>query len=89
MLVDGIDIVGFEEKPVTRSYVNAGIYVLDPLVIDFINTKEVLGLPTIFERCKAAQYPIMAYALHEHWMDIGMPEDLKAANVDIGSDEYE
>ena len=26
----GVDIVGFEEKPVARSHINAGIYVLEP-----------------------------------------------------------
>lgn len=29
----GIEIVGFEEKPIHRSHVNAGIYVLDPEAI--------------------------------------------------------
>ena len=32
----GIDIIGFEEKPVVRSHINAGVYVLEPLAINVI-----------------------------------------------------
>ena len=31
---NGVDIVGFDEKPVARTQVNAGIYVLEPSTID-------------------------------------------------------
>jgi NDP-sugar pyrophosphorylase family protein len=26
----GVDIIEFEEKPVVRSYINAGVYILEP-----------------------------------------------------------
>ena len=31
----GVEIVGFEEKPILRNHVNAGVYVLEPKALDF------------------------------------------------------
>src|SRR6185369_4139601 len=46
----GVDIVGFEEKPVSRSHINAGVYVLEPHVLDLIGTEEHCDMPTLFAR---------------------------------------
>ena len=32
----GVEIVGFEEKPVARSHINAGVYALDPDSLSFL-----------------------------------------------------
>lgn len=80
VLTNGIDIIGFEEKPITFSYINAGMYVIDPCVIDMVKEDEVLGLPSLFERCLESDLPTRAYGIHESWSDIGRPSELKAAN---------
>lgn len=77
---DGLKIVGFDEKPIHRSHVNAGIYVLDPTAVEFIKAGESCSMPTLFERIAARGGRTIAYPMHEPWMDVGRPEDLAVAN---------
>lgn len=77
---DGISIVRFEEKPLHRTNVNAGIYALSPEVIRFLRRGEPCDMPTVFERLKAAGKRTIAYPMHEPWLDVGRPEDLQLAN---------
>jgi dTDP-glucose pyrophosphorylase len=77
---NGIKIVKFEEKPIHRSHVNAGIYVLDPGVLAHLRLGELCDMPTLFERIAADGGPTIAFPMHELWMDIGRPEDLQRAN---------
>jgi len=79
--VDGMDIVGFEEKPIISSNINAGIYVLSPKVMNFIKKNVYCDMPNLFENLRFKNKPIKAYLTHESWMDIGRPDDLKKANL--------
>lgn len=76
---DGVDIVGFEEKPVYRSHVNAGIYVLEPSALDLLHPDDHCDMPTLFERLQLAGRRAIAYPMHEPWLDVGNPADLELA----------
>lgn len=71
----GINIVGFEEKPVMKNYINAGVYVLDPSAIYTIKKNEKLDMPDIFKRLKKKKLKTIVFPIHEPWADIGLPED--------------
>ena len=75
----GVEIVGFEEKPVTRSHINAGIYVLDPNVLQSLDQNEYCDMPTLFTRVKEASGRTIVYPMHEPWLDVGRPADLALA----------
>jgi dTDP-glucose pyrophosphorylase len=77
---EGLTIVGFEEKPIHRSHVNAGIYALSPGVLEHVKRGESCDMPTLFERLASRKLRTIAYPMHEPWMDIGRPEDLAVAN---------
>jgi len=76
---DGMEIVGFEEKPVLRSYVNAGVYVLEPEALDALSQGERCDMPTLFSRIKARGLRTIVYPMHEPWLDVGRVEDLERA----------
>ena len=78
--LQGVEIVGFEEKPFVRTHINAGVYVLDPTVLDLLSRGERCDMPTLFERLQAQGRRTVAYPMHEPWMDIGRPDDLNKAN---------
>lgn len=78
---NGVEIEGFEEKPVYRSHVNAGIYVLSPNVLDHLECGEHCDMPTLFERIKKKDGRTIVYPMHEPWLDVGRPEDLYKARV--------
>jgi dTDP-glucose pyrophosphorylase len=77
---NGIDIIGFEEKPVHRSHINAGVYVLEPETLGFLEKDVRCDMPTLFERLQAKEKRTAAYPIHEPWLDVGRQEDLNRAN---------
>lgn len=75
----GVDIIGFEEKPVYRSHVNAGIYALEPRALGVLRAGEHCDMPTLFERLQGASERTIVYPMHEPWLDVGRPGDLELA----------
>ncbi len=78
----GVELVGFEEKPIARSHINAGIYALDPAALSVLTTNVHCDMPTLFERLQAKAQRTVAYPMHEPWLDVGRPDDLKQANTE-------
>ena len=76
----GLDIVGFEEKPIARSYINAGIYALSPEAIAEMAANIHCDMPKLFEQLQAEGKRTVAYPMHEPWLDVGRPDDLILAN---------
>jgi dTDP-glucose pyrophosphorylase/predicted transcriptional regulator len=75
----GVEIEGFEEKPIYRSHVNAGIYVLEPSALKHLGYEQHCDMPVLFERIKQNSGRTIVYPMHEPWLDIGRPEDLATA----------
>ena len=80
----GIDIVGFEEKPVARTHINAGIYALNPEALGSMAANSRCDMPTLFEQLQAEGKRTVAYPMHEPWLDVGRPDDLSRANAENG-----
>lgn len=79
--IQGIDIVGFEEKPVARSHINAGVYAIAPSALSQLSENALCDMPTLFERLKLQGQRTVAYPMHEPWLDVGRPDDLAAARA--------
>jgi NDP-sugar pyrophosphorylase family protein len=77
--IQGVEIISYDEKPIYRSNVNAGVYVLDPAVLKFIPKSEAYDMPSLFEIAGKNSERIVAYPVHEHWLDVGRPKDLQQA----------
>lgn len=80
---EGVDIVGFEEKPVLRSHINAGIYVLEPRAIDLLKAGEPCDMPTLFSRLQESGQRTIVYPMHEPWLDVGRGADYSAAQDSV------
>lgn len=79
--INGVDIVGFEEKPIARSHINAGIYVLDPTALDTLGVGEHCDMPTLFSRLQERAARTIVYPMHEPWLDVGRAVDLERAQT--------
>lgn len=77
----GVDITGFEEKPVARSHINAGVYTLEPSALELLSNDARCDMPTLFERLQEQLKRTVAYPMHEPWLDVGRPDDLHTANL--------
>ena len=60
----GIEIVGFEEKPVSRTQINAGIYALNPAYLQVLSAGTHCDMPTLFDRLLAKARRTVAYPMH-------------------------
>jgi len=81
----GVKIVGFEEKPIVRNHINAGVYVLNPDTLDALKTREHCDMPTLFSRLQGSDAMTIVYPIYEPWLDVGRVEDLNRAQ----SEPYE
>lgn len=82
---EGVDITGFDEKPISYSHINAGIYVLEPSVFNSLNENEYCDMPTLFARLKDNNHRTIVYPMHEPWLDVGRHDDLELANKTLSS----
>ena len=73
----GVDIIDIEEKPIARSHINAGIYVLEPSALNSLGLNERCDMPTLFGRLQDKQSRTIVYPMHEPWLDVGRPADLE------------
>jgi dTDP-glucose pyrophosphorylase len=78
---NGVDIVGFEEKPIFRSHINAGVYVLEPCALDALSADEHCDMPTLFSRLQERAARTIVYPMHEPWLDVGNADDLERAHA--------
>lgn len=77
---DGTDLTAIKEKPTHRSFVNAGIYLLSPKVLDYIPTDTFYDMPTLFEALINHGERTSVFPIHEYWLDIGQIDDFNRAN---------
>jgi dTDP-glucose pyrophosphorylase/predicted transcriptional regulator len=71
------------EKPVQLYHINAGIYVINPNIIEQVGPDTVIDMPTLLESHIDKQGKVMMFPIHEYWLDIGRMEDYKRAQSDV------
>lgn len=76
-------IVEIEEKPVHRSFVNAGIYVIDPDVLDLVGRGQKIDMPNLFKKMLDLSLPLSVFPVRESWIDIGRIDDFERANTEF------
>lgn len=76
------DIISIKEKPVQKFFVNAGVYMLDPKIINHIPKDVYTDMTELFELVVAMKKKTVSFPVREFWMDIGKEEDLKKACKD-------
>nr|WP_306173952.1 nucleotidyltransferase family protein [Pseudoalteromonas shioyasakiensis] len=81
----GNRITEMVEKPIQRFFVNAGIYVLSPNVVNSVPQDTNIDMPTILERQISQEKDVLMFPIHEYWLDIGRMDDFNRAQADIRS----
>ena len=82
--IQGIEINGFSEKPINKTHINAGVYALSKNTLNYLNKNVHCDMPFLFELLRKDSKRIIAYPMHEPWLDVGVPDDLKKANKENG-----
>jgi dTDP-glucose pyrophosphorylase len=76
-------LAGLTEKPRYSWFINAGVYIVEPGVVDLVERGKPLDMPALFEKVLARNDKIAAFPIREYWRDIGRLEDLERASVDF------
>jgi len=76
-------LVDIEEKPAQKFFVNAGIYVLEPEVLDMIPKDEFYDMPSLFMKLVALHHETIVFPIREYWLDIGNKVDFEQAIGDF------
>ncbi|EAP95034.1 MULTISPECIES: nucleotidyltransferase family protein [Vibrio] len=80
---EGNKITSMVEKPVQRFFVNAGIYVVSPRVINSVPQNYNIDMPTLLEQHMKEREKVLMFPIHEYWLDIGRMDDFNRAQADI------
>jgi NDP-sugar pyrophosphorylase family protein len=75
-------LIGLDEKPVHRFFVNAGIYVLNPSTLANIPADEHCNITDLFKTLSEKNIPASVFPIRESWMDIGRLDDFEKANTE-------
>jgi dTDP-glucose pyrophosphorylase/predicted transcriptional regulator len=72
------------EKPVHNFHVNAGIYLLEPEILDLIPDDKFYDMNDLFKNIldKFSIGSVMSFPMREYWMDIGKIDEYKRAELD-------
>ncbi len=81
--VDGYQILEIQEKPTQKFFVNAGIYVLEPEILDLVPQDEPIDMTDLFDKVMAAKWSHAVFPIREYWVDIGRHSDLNRATLDF------
>lgn len=80
--MDDLHILTLEEKPVLSHFVNAGVYLLDPALLDLVPQDRFFDMPTLLEKAMQHQHRVSAFPIHEYWLDVGHPDTFEKAHAD-------
>jgi NDP-sugar pyrophosphorylase family protein len=72
---DGDYVTGIEEKQDIVRYILAGIYVMQPAILEWIPQGEPYGMDTLIRALLAKIVPVVKYEFDEYWLDIGQISD--------------
>ncbi|MEZ2718667.1 nucleotidyltransferase family protein [Niallia circulans] len=82
-------LLSIKEKPVYKSFVNSGIYVLNSEVLDYIPQNEFYDMPDLYRTLMSKKKEVAAFPLREYWLDIGQMNDYEQAKYDYSEDFYD
>jgi NDP-sugar pyrophosphorylase family protein len=77
--VDDYHIMEILEKPTQTFFVNAGIYVLNPAILELLPAGERMDMPDLFKKALELSRPHAVFPIREYWIDVGQLADLATA----------
>ncbi len=84
--VEGAAVTGLREKPSYSLFINAGIYLLEPSVLDLIPEKKRSDMTELIQSVlDSGTGKVISFPIHEYWIDIGQLQDYMRAQADAAS----
>ena len=85
---DGVIAKRLQEKPRMELFVNAGIYLLEPSVFNYIDAHAHMNMTDLIQRLLDAGERVVSFPICEYWLDIGQHDDYAKAQEDARSGRW-
>jgi NDP-sugar pyrophosphorylase family protein len=79
-------LTGFQEKPLLRHIVSAGIFALNKSVLDLVPESTLFGYDELVMKMLGTGLPVRVFQHQGYWVDMGRPEDYVKASADFSLD---
>ena len=76
----GHHVLGVDEKPKQALFCNAGLYVMSPELLRFVPSDRRYDMTELLSDVLREGLPVVAFPIHERWIDVGRKEHLEDAN---------
>lgn len=76
-------VIELKEKPVHEFFVNAGIYVIEPDVLEKLEYGKTIDMPELLRQQVSLGKQVGMFPIHEYWLDIGKMHDFEKAQLDF------
>jgi dTDP-glucose pyrophosphorylase/CBS domain-containing protein len=80
---EGPRVCALKEKPQMHFLVNAGVYLLEPKVYEFIPTGEHFNMTDLIQWLLDSDHIVASFPIIEYWLDIGQLPDYEQAQNDM------
>lgn len=78
--VENQRLVQIKEKPISKQFINGGIYVIQPEALSYIPPNTFFDMPSLFQEIINRKEEATVYPIREYWIDIGRLDDFERAN---------
>lgn len=83
----GVEVVGVEEKPLVRAFVNAGMYLIAPALCRLVPQGKPYDMTDLIAAALENDLRVVSFPLRESWLDIGQLEDYERALAELSQGE--
>jgi dTDP-glucose pyrophosphorylase/CBS domain-containing protein len=80
---EGVEISRLVEKPSLGFFINAGIYLLEPITHRYIPNGRRFDMTDLIECLLADGRKVVSFPIREYWLDIGQHTDYEQAQDDL------
>ena len=80
---EDVHVKRLEEKPSLSFFINAGTYLIEPAVRDFIPAGERFDMTELISKLIEAGRTVVSFPIIEYWLDMGRHEDYARAQQDV------
>ena len=84
-----LEITGVEEKPTIRNKIGAGMYVINPQLLELIPAGKRFDMPELIEKARKNGKKVCYYEIKDFWLDVGKVEDYEKINQMLASTDLE
>src|SRR5579863_3492058 len=80
---EDVHVKRLEEKPSLSFFINAGTYLIEPTVRDFIPGGQPFDMTELISKLIEAGRIVVSFPIMEYWLDMGRHEDYAKAQEDV------